>query len=37
LDHPIGTEQQFLGNGKAERFGGLQVDYELKLGWLLDG
>jgi len=37
LDHLIRPQQQRLRDREAERLGGLEVDYQLKLGWLLDG
>jgi hypothetical protein len=33
----IRPPQQRLWDRKAESFGGLEVDDELELGWLLDG
>ena len=36
LDHLVGGRQQRFRDGKAERFGGLEADYEIELGRLLD-
>jgi hypothetical protein len=35
LDYLIRSQQQRVGNGDAERLGGLEVDHELELGGLL--
>ena len=36
LDHLVSTGQECLRHRKAQRFGGLEVDYQFKLGRLLD-
>src|SRR5215472_6385678 len=36
LDHLIRPRQQRPRNRQAERFGRLEVDHQLELGWLLD-
>jgi hypothetical protein len=36
LDHLIGAGDQSGGNGDAERLGSLEVESQLKSGWLLD-
>src|SRR5262245_64512566 len=30
LDHLVGEREQLVGNGQAERLGGLEVDYQLE-------
>jgi hypothetical protein len=37
FDHLVGTREQRLRDGKAERLCGFQIDDKLELGWLLDG
>jgi hypothetical protein len=36
FDHFVGARQQRRRHGDAERPGGLEVDDQLNLGWLLD-
>src|SRR6266542_5953896 len=36
FDHPFGTHQKRLRDRETKRFGGLEVDDELELRWLLD-
>jgi hypothetical protein len=36
IDHLVGARKHGPGNGKAERFGSLEVDYQFELGRLLD-
>ena len=36
LDHLVRSHQDRLRHGEAERLGGLQVDNQLKFGWLLN-
>src|SRR5215475_4789882 len=36
FDHLVGTEDERLWNREADRLRGLQVDHQLKCGWLLD-
>ena len=36
LDHFVGEREHGPGNGEAERFGSLEVDYQFELGRLLD-
>ena len=36
LDDPIRSGQDIGWNWQADLFGGFEVDYELKLGWLFD-
>src|SRR5712691_8544951 len=37
LDHRIRSPQHRLRDRQAQRLGGLEVDHQLELGWLLDG
>jgi hypothetical protein len=37
LDDLVGPPQHRRRDRKAEDFGGLEIDHELELGWLLDG
>src|SRR5215510_13386567 len=37
LNHLVRAQQERLWHREPERFGGLEVDYQLELGWLLDG
>ena len=37
FDHLVGAGEQRVGDGEAERLGGLEVDHQLELGRLLDG
>src|SRR5262249_61505907 len=37
MDHLVGSLYEGLRNRKAENLGGLEVDDQFKLGWLLDG
>jgi hypothetical protein len=36
FDHLVGTLLKLQGHVEAERLRGLEVDYHLELGWLLD-
>ena len=36
LDYLVGQDKQVSGNIEPDRAGGLEVDHELKFGWLLD-
>jgi hypothetical protein len=36
FDHPVGTREHRWRNFEAERLGRLEIDDELKLGWLHD-
>jgi hypothetical protein len=36
FDHLVGAREQRGRNGEAERLCGLQIDYQLELGRLLD-
>src|SRR4029434_887628 len=37
LEDLVGAPQHRRRDRKAEDFGGLEIDHELELGWLLDG
>src|SRR5262249_16531037 len=34
LDHLVGEREQLVGNGQAERLGGLEVDHQFEFCWL---
>ena len=36
FDHLVGAQKERLRDREAERLGGRQIDYEIKLSWLLD-
>jgi hypothetical protein len=36
LDHLVSGRQQRFRDGDAESLGGLEVDHQIKLGWLLN-
>jgi hypothetical protein len=36
FDDLVGEQLHLVGNGQAERLGGLEVEYKLELGWLHD-
>jgi hypothetical protein len=37
FDHLVGASEERGRHGQAQRLGGLEIDYQLELGWLLDG